>query len=58
MAKMLDVYTMKGSWVMARMAGTESTANMTSVVSMTIRTGTRAVPTSFPFRRTKNFCWS
>ena len=33
MAKMLDVNTMSGSLVRAKIAGTESTAKMTSVAS-------------------------
>ncbi len=58
MAKMLEVYTMNGSRVIARIAGTESTANMMSVVSITISTGTSAVATRLPFRRTKKLCES
>ncbi len=52
---MLEVYTMKGSRVIARMAGIESTANMRSVDAITIMTGMRAVAISFPSRRTKKF---
>ena len=38
MAKMLEVKTMKGSVVMAKMAGMESTANTRSVTSIMIST--------------------
>jgi hypothetical protein len=39
MAKTLEVYTMNGSKVIAKMAGIESTAKITSVVSTTTAPG-------------------
>ena len=43
-AKILDVNTMKGSLVIAKMAGIESMANMMSVNSMKMRANRRGVP--------------
>ena len=54
MAKMLDVYTIKGSRVMAKMAGMLSSANTTSVVSIITSTANSGVATFFPFSMAKN----
>ena len=50
----LELYTMNGSRVSARIAGIESTAKITSVVSITISTTNSGVAESLPARRTKN----
>jgi len=54
MAKAFDVKTIKVSVVIASMAGTESTANMISVVSTRIRTKNRGVANHFPCCFKKN----
>jgi hypothetical protein len=56
MAKAFEVNTRKGSSVTAKMAGIESTANTTSVVSTTRSTASRGVASSRPARRTTNRC--
>ncbi len=52
-ANAVAVNTTKMSVVTARMAGIESTANSTSVVSMTIRASSSGVASSVPPRRTR-----
>jgi len=49
-ANTLDVYTTKGSVVTARIAGIESTAKMTSVVSTTTRASSSGVASRRPLR--------
>ena len=48
MANAFEVKTMKGSRLTARIAGTESTANTTSVLSIRIRTANSGVANRFP----------
>ena len=43
MAKMFEVKTMNGSWVMPKIAGIESTAKTMSVASTTISTRSSGV---------------
>lgn len=54
MAKTFEVYTIKASLVMARIAGIESTAKIKSVVSMSNRTINKGVAVRFPFSRIQN----
>ena len=54
MAKMFEVKTMKGSRVMAKMAGMESTAKTMSVDSMASRATKSGVAVNTPQRRVKN----
>lgn len=54
MAKMLEVKTMKGSSVMAKIAGIESTAKMTSVISTRMSAIRSGVATFRPFSIVKN----
>ncbi len=56
---MLDVKTMRGSLVRAKIAGTESTANTMSVISRKSTAMKSGVACFVPSRVTKNFCpWS
>ena len=61
MAKMLEVRTMKGSVVTAKIAGMLSTAKMTSLNSIIINTSKSGVAMRLPFSMVKNFspsnCW-
>jgi hypothetical protein len=62
MAKMLDVSTMKGSVVMAKMTGIESTAKITLVLPTGATTASSSgVAMRWPFSSVKNFsppkCW-
>jgi hypothetical protein len=54
MANAFDVNTRNGSSVTAKMAGIESTANNTSVVSTATRTASSGVATVRPAWRRKN----
>ncbi|MNI96772.1 hypothetical protein D3C73_1552950 [compost metagenome] len=56
MAKMLEVNTINGSVVTAKMAGMLSTANTTSVASITSSTTNMGVAYRSPPMRTKNDC--
>lgn len=56
MAKALDVKTRNGSVVTAKMAGMESTAKSTSVVSTTTRAASSGVASHRPPSRTKKRC--
>ena len=53
MAKMFEVKTMNGSLVMPKMAGTLSTANSTSVLSITSSTRNSGVMHRRPFSTAK-----
>ena len=53
MANTFEVKTINGSVVMPKMAGTESTAKTTSVVSTTTSTASIGVAISLPAWRTK-----
>ena len=53
-AKMLDVKTMKGSLVTAKIAGIESTAKIRSLISTQTSARKSGVARSWPFVRTKN----
>ena len=53
MAKIFEKYTINGSCVMEKMAGTESTAKITSVNSITKSTIKTDVINSLPFLRMK-----
>src|SRR3546814_20387501 len=55
MAKALDANTMNGSRLTARMAGTESTANTTSVASIRISTVNSGVARRLAPSRVKSF---
>ena len=55
MAKAFEANTMNGSRLTARMAGTESTANTTSVASMRTSTANSGVATRFAFSRVNSF---
>ena len=55
MAKALAANTMNGSRLTARMAGTESTANTTSVASISTSTANSGVASRFPVPRVKSF---
>jgi hypothetical protein len=54
MANAFEVKTRNGSSVTAKIAGIESTANTTSVLSMATRTASIGVATHLPPWRTKN----
>ena len=54
-ANALAVNTRNVSWVTAKMAGIESTANTMSVNSTSTSTSSSGVATSAPLRRVKNF---
>ena len=55
-AKTFEVYTINGSLEIPKIAGIESTANITSVDSITTKTNNNNVAyTLFPFRM-KNLC--
>jgi hypothetical protein len=54
-AKIFEVKTMKGSLVIAKIAGTLSTAKMMSVNSMKISVRRRGVPMRRPASLTRNF---
>ena len=56
MAKAFEENTMNGSRDTARMAGMESTAKTTSVVSTRMSTANRGVASSLPVRRVNSFC--
>ena len=56
MAKAFDEKTRNGSRLTARMAGTESTAKITSVASMRTSTVNRGVASRLPFSLVKSFC--
>ena len=51
MAKIFDVYKMKGSFEIAKMAGIESTAKSKSVNSITATTTNKGVAIFTPFYR-------
>ena len=55
MAKALDAKTMNSSRLTARMAGIESTAKTTSVVSIRMRTANSGVARRTPLRRVNIF---
>lgn len=55
MAKALELNTMNCSWLTARIAGMESTANTTSVVSTMISTASSGVATRLALRIVKSF---
>src|SRR5829696_7775072 len=54
-AKMFEVKTMSGSFVTAKIAGTESTAKITSVASRKTRATSSGVAKFLPSIRVKNF---
>ena len=56
MAKMLEVKTMKGPVVTAKMAGILSTAKTRSLISIITKTRNIGVAQRTPLMRTKNFC--
>ena len=55
MAKAFEANTMNGSRLTARIAGTESTANTTSVASMSTSTANSGVATRLAFRGVNSF---
>jgi superfamily II DNA helicase RecQ len=56
MAKIFEVKTMRGSFVIAKIAGTESTAKMMSVNSKNMRAKNKGVTWTSPSTLWKNFC--
>ena len=55
MAKAFELNTMNCSWDTPKMAGIESTANTTSVVSTMISTANSGVASRLPFRIVNSF---
>ncbi len=55
-AKMFEVNTIRGSRLIAKIAGTESTAKIMSLISKKTSARKRGVAYISPFLRVKNFC--